>query len=64
MSGGMGSSTSAITIDVRRGADVTPGNESLVVEVSIKPLIGLVWAGSLVMFLGFGLASMRRLQES
>ena len=62
--GGMGSSTSAITIDVRRGADVTPGNESLVVEVSIKPLIGLVWAGSLVMFLGFGLASMRRLQES
>ena len=62
--GGMGTSASAITIDVRRDGEVTPGNESLVVEVSTKPLIGLVWAGSIVMFLGFGLAAFKRLQEA
>jgi cytochrome c-type biogenesis protein CcmF len=62
--GGMGSAASAITIDVRRNREVTSGNESLVVEVSTKPLIGLVWAGSIVMFLGFGLAAFKRLQEA
>ena len=62
--GGMGSNASAITIDVRRDGTTTVGKEALVVEVSTKPLIGLVWAGSLIMFLGFTLATMKRLQES
>ncbi len=62
--GGMGSSNSAITIDVRREGENARKMEALVVEVSTKPFIGLVWLGSVVMFLGFTLAAMRRLQET
>lgn len=61
--GGMGSSNSAITIDVRREGETTRKMEVLVVEVSTKPFIGLVWLGSVVMFFGFILAGIRRLRE-
>ncbi len=38
--------------------------ESLVVEASLKPLISLVWAGIIIMVIGFALAMVRRARES
>jgi cytochrome c-type biogenesis protein CcmF len=62
--GGMGSNTSTVTIGVQRGQGARQHNETLVIEASIKPFIGLVWAGTLVMFGGFAIAMMKRLQEA
>jgi cytochrome c biogenesis factor len=36
----------------------------LIVEASIKPFIGLVWVGTLIMFIGFFVAMMKRLKEA
>ncbi len=63
--GGMGSSSSAVTIGVRRDGEAEHQHEeALVVEASVKPFISLVWAGTLVMFAGFIIAMMKRLQEA
>jgi hypothetical protein len=37
--------------------------EVLVVEASVKPFIGAVWVGTIVMMIGFGLAVGKRLKE-
>ena len=57
--GGRSADPSSVTISVRP----TRQSEALIVEASIKPLIGLVWTGTVVMFVGFFLAMMKRLQE-
>lgn len=62
--GGMdGAKSSTVTIGVQRGGDGHAHQEALVVEASVKPFISLVWAGSVVMFLGVILATQRRLRE-
>jgi len=61
--GGMGSNPSSVTIDVRHGTEGQQHADALIVEASIKPFIGLVWAGTLVMFIGFFVAMMKRLRE-
>jgi cytochrome c-type biogenesis protein CcmF len=62
--GGMGPDPSSVTIDVRHAGEGRQSVDALIVEASIKPFIGLVWAGTLVMFVGFFVAMMKRLQEA
>lgn len=62
--GGMGADASSVTIGVRRANDGHEHADALVVDVSVKPLIGLVWLGTFVMFSGFFMAMKRRLQEA
>jgi len=61
--GGMGTDPSTVTISVRHPDELQRTSEALVVEVSVKPFIVLVWTGSLVMFAGFLLAMFKRLPE-
>ena len=42
----------------------TTSGESLTIEASIKPFIGLVWLGVLVMVAGFFISTVRRTKES
>jgi cytochrome c-type biogenesis protein CcmF len=62
--GGMGAAASSVTIGIQAGAHTHDQTESLIVEASIKPFIGLVWAGTVVMFAGFFLAMLKRLKEA
>ena len=62
--GGVGQDPSSVTIAVHRENETQGQNEALVVEASVKPLIGLVWAGTAVMFVGCILAMLKRLRES
>ena len=57
-----GKPASTITIGIQRG-ERAQQQQTLIVEVSIKPFIGLVWVGTLVMFLGFVMAMVFRLRE-
>jgi cytochrome c-type biogenesis protein CcmF len=41
-----------------------PSKEVLTVSASVKPFINLVWAGVLIMVLGFAVSVMRRLKDS
>lgn len=58
-----GSAESTVTLHVERAGAATHAHETFVVEASIKPYIGLVWVGTVVMTLGFVLAMFRRLKE-
>jgi len=46
-------------IDVGEGAP-----ETLILEVSRKPLIGLVWLGTIFMMIGLGITWLRRTKEA
>jgi cytochrome c-type biogenesis protein CcmF len=64
MNVGMGGSHSEVTLQVNRpGEKHEEGPESLVVEASVKPFIGVLWAGTVVMFLGFFIALFKRSKE-
>jgi len=41
-----------------------PPEESVVVEVSVKPLINLLWLGSVLLLAGGVVASVRRAEEA
>ena len=61
--GGMGGqSTSTVTIGIHREQESPQNRQTLIVEASVKPFISLVWAGALVMFLGFAMAGVVRLR--
>jgi cytochrome c-type biogenesis protein CcmF len=45
-------------------ASAVTGKEVLTITASIKPFIGLVWIGVLVMFIGFLVAAARRVKET
>ncbi|HCV43086.1 MAG TPA: hypothetical protein DGH68_06345 [Bacteroidetes bacterium] len=62
--GGMGSASSSVTIEVLHPGEDGPQSDALIVEASIKPFIGLVWVGTLIMFIGFFVAMMKRLKEA
>ena len=54
--------TSTVTLEV----DGPPGAArpaTVVVEASVKPFVGLLWAGTLVMLAGFVLAAVKRTKE-
>jgi cytochrome c-type biogenesis protein CcmF len=57
--------TSSITINVLSSADPMPVTkpETLLVEASIKPMINLVWAGTITLLIGFIVTIMRRSRE-
>jgi cytochrome c-type biogenesis protein CcmF len=59
-----GGGTSAVTISIEKmdARGVTP--ETLVVEASVKPVIILVWLGTLVMMAGFALSIVHRSKEA
>lgn len=67
MNVGTGGGPSTVTIGVSKEEEDHTGHdhgvESLVVEASIKPFIGLVWVGSVLMFIGFGVSAARRSKE-
>ena len=64
MNVGMGGSHSEVTVQVNRpGEKHEEGAEALVVEASVKPFIGVLWAGTAVMFIGFVIALFKRSKE-
>jgi cytochrome c-type biogenesis protein CcmF len=52
-----------VTVEVPRMAGAEKG-ETLVIEASIKPMINLVWAGTVTLVLGFLLTIVRRVEEA
>jgi cytochrome c-type biogenesis protein CcmF len=53
-----------ISISGSRGKEGRSSPETLVVEASIKPMINLVWVGTLTMLVGFIVTIVRRTQEA
>ncbi len=60
----MEAGASMVTVEVLRSGETQHAPEALVVEASIKPWIGLVWVGTIIMTLGFllSLLKWRRVQ--
>jgi cytochrome c-type biogenesis protein CcmF len=66
MNVGMGGGPSSITVEILGNDGHDHGDargETLVVQASVKPLVSLLWGGSIVMFIGFLLSFMRRTRE-
>jgi cytochrome c-type biogenesis protein CcmF len=61
---GMQGGKSAVTVAVEKAGEGQSPREALVVEASVKPFISLVWAGTLLIILGFGLSIAHRLKET
>jgi cytochrome c-type biogenesis protein CcmF len=59
-------SKSAIEVSVKLPVDesVAPKEETLVIEATIKPMINLVWAGTITLVIGFLLTILRRSEEA
>jgi cytochrome c-type biogenesis protein CcmF len=64
MSVGEGGSHSTITIGVLQEGDSSQQEEALLVEASIKPFINLLWAGTILMMIGFVLSILKRSKEA
>lgn len=61
---GSAGAPSTVTVTVHRTSNAQAPLETLVVEASIKPFIALLWAGTVVMTLGFFLAIAKRTKEA
>ncbi len=61
---GMEGGKSAVTVAVEKEGEAKTAREALIAEASVKPFIGLVWAGTVVMMVGFGLSIVNRSKES
>ena len=61
---GMGSGASTITIGVQQANDVELRPDTLVVDVSIKPYINLLWGGTLLLMIGLVLSIVKRSKEA
>jgi cytochrome c-type biogenesis protein CcmF len=59
----MGQGPSTITVAITRTHGSTPKPEILIGEVSVKPFINLVWVGTVLMMVGFGLAIVKRWRD-
>lgn len=59
-------SQSAVAVDVKLPHDPAAHQkeDTLVIEASIKPMINLVWAGTVTLIIGFVLTIMRRVEEA
>ena len=60
---GMGGGASTVTVEVQPQGEASADGETLVVEASVKPFVNLLWGGTLIMFVGFGLCIIRRSGE-
>ena len=63
MNAGMNAEGSAVTIELGDGHAGHGAEESLIVEASVKPFVGLLWLGFLVMMGGFGVSIANRSKE-
>lgn len=61
---GMEAGQSAVTVSVEKEGEAKTVREALIAEASIKRFIGLVWAGTVIMIVGFGLSIVNRSKES
>jgi cytochrome c-type biogenesis protein CcmF len=59
---GMGETPSSVTLGVQRSVTAATGGV-LTVEASVKPYINLLWAGTLMLMMGFGLSIVKRSKE-
>jgi cytochrome c-type biogenesis protein CcmF len=59
----MGEGASKVTIGIVHAGQQVQKPDILVAEVSIKPFINLLWAGTVLMMIGFGLAIVKRWRE-
>jgi len=59
-----GGTPSTVTVTVHRNGNAQAPVETLVVEASIKPFVVLLWAGTVVMTMGFFLAIAKRTKEA
>ncbi len=59
-------SKSKILLNVKlpEDASIPQKGETLVVEASVKPMINLVWVGTVTLVIGFFLTILRRIQEA
>jgi cytochrome c-type biogenesis protein CcmF len=60
---GMGTEPSVIEIGVQRASAVTSRPDVLIAEASTKPFVNLLWGGTVLMMIGFGLAIVKRWRE-
>jgi cytochrome c biogenesis factor len=51
-------------VAVEKVGEGQSSREALVAEASVKPFISLVWAGTLLIILGFGLSIAHRSKEA
>jgi cytochrome c-type biogenesis protein CcmF len=63
-SGSINLALSEINASGNESNEATVSQPSLTVDASIKPFIGLVWLGTLVMTLGFVVSVVRRVKEA
>jgi cytochrome c-type biogenesis protein CcmF len=64
MNVGTGGDPSTVTVTIHRQENAAQPVETLVVEASIKPFVMLLWAGTVVMTLGFLVAIVKRAKEA
>jgi cytochrome c-type biogenesis protein CcmF len=64
MNAGMSTGESAVTIEVGDAHTGHGAQESLIVEASVKPFVGLLWLGVLVMMGGFGISIAHRSKDA
>ena len=57
------STPSVITVELRTQGDEAEHREALVVEASVKPFVSLLWGGTVVMMIGFALATLKRSRQ-
>jgi len=57
---------SSVTLAVRTGAQPAPSQtrETLIIEASVKPFVGFVWLGTLVLICGVIVSIIRRAKEA
>ena len=64
MNAGVNTGESAVTIEVGDGRGGSVSEESLIVDASVKPFVGLLWLGFLAMMVGFGISIEKRSKEA
>ncbi len=64
MNVGTGGDPSTVTVTVHRANGTPMPVEALVVEASIKPFVILLWAGTVIMTIGFLVAMVKRAKEA
>jgi cytochrome c-type biogenesis protein CcmF len=64
MNAGMKDGESAVTIEIDTHKETPAAVESLIVEASVKPFVGLLWLGFLVMVGGFCISIVQRWKDA
>jgi cytochrome c biogenesis factor len=59
----MGDGPSVVQLGVQRNLGVSSQPDVLVAEASVKPFVSLLWGGTVLMMIGFGLSIVKRWKE-